>query len=223
LGSAVWPDGRKNKIKQRRNNKNMKKLAIIVGAVALMAFGRSAQAQILEGTSTAPLNITSGGSGVAGSVTSWVYSDSAVDSQGYIFVYQLTVGTGVPDDLGSSIALSFYGSSIVGTPTAASSVSFLATQPGTTPTTAVTFNDTFGGVVNYNLDGISPNDTTYYLIVDTSATGITSGTADLQEGYQTAGAILTPVPEASTITAGALMLLPLGIGAVRALRKERIA
>ena len=32
-----------------------------------------------------------------------------------------------------------------------------------------------------------------------------------------------PVPEASTIMAGALMLLPLGIGAVRSLRKERTA
>lgn len=31
-----------------------------------------------------------------------------------------------------------------------------------------------------------------------------------------------PVPEASTIMAGALMLLPFGIGAVRSLRKERV-
>jgi hypothetical protein len=33
----------------------------------------------------------------------------------------------------------------------------------------------------------------------------------------------TPVPEASTVMAGALMLLPLGVGAIRALRKERAA
>jgi hypothetical protein len=32
-----------------------------------------------------------------------------------------------------------------------------------------------------------------------------------------------PVPEASTVVAGALMLLPLGVGAIRALRKERVA
>jgi hypothetical protein len=31
-----------------------------------------------------------------------------------------------------------------------------------------------------------------------------------------------PVPEASTVLAGALMLLPFGIGAVRSLRKERV-
>jgi hypothetical protein len=30
-----------------------------------------------------------------------------------------------------------------------------------------------------------------------------------------------PVPEASTVMAGALMLLPFGIGAIRSLRKER--
>jgi len=36
-------------------------------------------------------------------------------------------------------------------------------------------------------------------------------------------AIPAPVPEASTTLAGALMILPLGIGAFRALRKERMA
>jgi hypothetical protein len=35
--------------------------------------------------------------------------------------------------------------------------------------------------------------------------------------------IPAPVPEGSTVVAGALMLLPLGIGAFRALRKERLA
>jgi hypothetical protein len=32
-----------------------------------------------------------------------------------------------------------------------------------------------------------------------------------------------PVPEASTMLAGALMLLPFGVGAIRSLRKERAA
>jgi hypothetical protein len=32
-----------------------------------------------------------------------------------------------------------------------------------------------------------------------------------------------PVPEPTTVLAGALMLLPLGIGAFRAVRKDRVA
>ncbi len=41
--------------------------------------------------------------------------------------------------------------------------------------------------------------------------------------YNTGYATITPapVPEASTMVAGALMLLPFGIGAIRSLRKER--
>ena len=35
--------------------------------------------------------------------------------------------------------------------------------------------------------------------------------------------IAVPVPEASTVMAGALMLLPFGIGAIRSIRKDRTA
>ncbi len=47
--------------------------------------------------------------------------------------------------------------------------------------------------------------------------GTTLSTDNTVQGH------LVPVPEASTVFAGALMLLPLGIGAIRALRKERLA
>jgi hypothetical protein len=41
------------------------------------------------------------------------------------------------------------------------------------------------------------------------------------EAYGDASLTPAPVPEASTMLAGALLLLPLGIGAIRSLRKER--
>jgi hypothetical protein len=45
---------------------------------------------------------------------------------------------------------------------------------------------------------------------------------DLSGVYSYAGTI-TPVPEPSYVMFGALMLLPVGIGAIRAIRKERVA
>lgn len=65
-----------------------------------------------------------------------------------------------------------------------------------------------------------------------NATGVLSGSSyyltleDVINGSVTsADSTFTSsaVPEANTLVAGALMLLPLGIGAVRAIRKERVA
>ncbi len=62
-----------------------------------------------------------------------------------------------------------------------------------------------------NLYGNGSGEGAYYQLYDDTGANNT--------GY----AILTPapVPEASTMVAGALMLLPFGIGAIRSLRKER--
>jgi hypothetical protein len=43
------------------------------------------------------------------------------------------------------------------------------------------------------------------------------------EAYGSATLTPAPIPEASTMLAGAMMLLPFGIGAIRSLRKERTA
>ncbi|HUZ07346.1 MAG TPA: hypothetical protein VMV89_07640, partial [Candidatus Paceibacterota bacterium] len=69
------------------------------------------------------------------------------------------------------------------------------------------------------------------LVGYTSLFGPTGGTGSINDGSAPApwsdngggSPIPVPVPEASTVMAGALMLLPFGIGAIRSLRKERIA
>jgi hypothetical protein len=64
--------------------------------------------------------------------------------------------------------------------------------------------------------------------LDYSGTLNLSDIANVQFEYGTGGNVTVdgvpgtaPVPEASTVVAGALMLLPLGVGAIRALRKEK--
>jgi len=96
------------------------------------------------------------------------------------------------------------------------------------------FNTVTGGTVgtyayqNSNLLGGSLDSTTGPVV---NHTGVLSGSSyyltleDVINGNITSAdsTFVTAVPEANTLVAGALMLLPLGIGAVRAIRKERVA
>jgi len=87
------------------------------------------------------------------------------------------------------------------------------------------------GNYNYKANGASINlgwaggsVGTLQFVIDTSATAWEGSIASLQDSAPDGSVnILSPVPEPATIAAGALMLLPLGIGAVRSLRKERTA
>ncbi|HTV63940.1 MAG TPA: hypothetical protein VMH30_15375 [Verrucomicrobiae bacterium] len=60
-----------------------------------------------------------------------------------------------------------------------------------------------------------------YVFTSADSYGVNGATAD--DGVSANTTDLAPVPEPSTVMAGALMILPLGFGAFRALRKERIA
>jgi hypothetical protein len=62
-----------------------------------------------------------------------------------------------------------------------------------------------------------------YVYLYTSAPSDGGSIVNIQDSINTSAQILAPVPEASTVMAGALMVLPLGFGAFRALRKERMA
>jgi hypothetical protein len=81
----------------------------------------------------------------------------------------------------------------------------------------LTYQDFNGGV------GIPQNAYSYLLVVNTTSTTYALAQGQSQDGVSGAAPILAPVPEPTTVLAGALMLLPLGIGAVRSLRKDRTA
>ena len=82
-------------------------------------------------------------------------------------------------------------------------------------------------IFNLGSTGVNPldwNGTEEIEIEDlfTNNNGMYKGGGDISHFDIYGGtATATPVPEASTVVAGALMLLPLGVGAIRALRKER--
>jgi hypothetical protein len=82
----------------------------------------------------------------------------------------------------------------------------------------------------YHLNGNGTGVENFNQYVDVTGTFVISNAtvtaiSDVQFVFGTPDATidgrLVPVPEVSTVCAGALMLLPLGVGAIRALRKEK--
>lgn len=83
-----------------------------------------------------------------------------------------------------------------------------------------------GGTLNFTfttVGGIFTPHSSALLFVYTAVTTYGGTTANVIDDTTAKANIYAPVPEPSTIAAGALMLLPLGIGAVRCLRKDRTA
>jgi hypothetical protein len=161
-----------------------------------------------------------------GTLNSFVYAagvDSANTLGGLTFVYVLSVNsnpnlllgeleigstsTGV--NWGSTVLMGFYPSSVVDPSTGSLNLN---------------------AVLNFKWSPESTQAGTYYVVVGTSMKAYKDSTSTIQDGGSSQNlTILAPttvpaaVPEASTVMAGALMLLPLGFGAVRALRRERTA
>ena len=126
---------------------------------------------------------------------------------GLTFQYTITVLTG---DL-SSVALNVFNVPSV----------LVGTLSGGDQATSANF--TLGNVVNFtwNTDTV-PTTSPVTVLVGTGINQFQSGVVTLEDNFPDGSAgILVPVPEPTTVLAGALMLLPLGIGAVRSLRKER--
>lgn len=155
-----------------------------------------------------------------GTLASYVYSGDANNTLGGLtFIYVLTVTTGDIQSLevssanwGSSVALGY------GTSSTAGVLAPVINAP-------LSGAYTVSGSVDFTYD---PNVVagTYYMVVGTALTSYQLDPTTLIDSSPD-GALSeygpAPVPEASTIMAGALMILPLGIGAFRTLRKERMA
>jgi hypothetical protein len=162
-----------------------------------------------------------------GTLNSFVYAagvDPLNTLGGLTFVYVLTVNAN-PGlllgelQIGSTSSQSYWGTQVV----------MGYGSEGSGPTTAVapaTGSLNLTSILNFKWSPESTTAGTYYLVVGTAINKYEESTSTVQDGGASQNInILAPaaVPEASTVMAGALMLLPLGIGAVRALRKERTA
>lgn len=156
-----------------------------------------------------------------GSMSSWVISGAAADPTGLIFVYQV-VNSG-PDAVDNAEFTGFIASQVISS-SAYSGLTGLAF--GSTPTDAGWSGAAtiFGGTATWEAGDLDNGGAiSDYLAVLTNVNVFGPSYGQIEDNFSAQANILAPVPEANTVVAGALMLLPLGIGAVRALRKERTA
>jgi len=199
----------------------MKKILIMAAAVGLLAMGRTAQATITTVIPSTTAYMTQGTGNQPELQVIYSVSFDSVSSL-YTYSYAFTVGNLV---------------SSVFTPT--------TLNPVTSFTVDTTFSLSIGNItslnggiatlyannnITWNYGTAQNTDTVTYTSMFPPVLGGGSGNdgaPSVSWSVTNPGGspipIPAPVPEASTIMAGALMLLPLGIGAVRALRKERIA
>jgi hypothetical protein len=196
---------------------HMKKTLLIAAALALMAVGYSARAGVVlagtayetQGTGSMPELQVNYSVSLTGSLYTYTYMYTVGNLSGSTFspttgnpVTSFTVDT----PFSTSIAnISTDSSGVAGFLIANNSVTWNYTTPANSDT--LSYTSLFGPV----LGGGSGNDGAPAVSWSTANPGGSSIPDPAQ------------VPEASTIMAGALMLLPLGIGAVRAIRKERTA
>jgi hypothetical protein len=213
----------------------MKNYKTVIGAavagLTLAAVSSQAQLNLTGGTIVGQLlnqQLTgiSPGSNVNannGSVSTWVIAGAAADPTGLIFVYQ-----DVNNGLGPIDNAEFTGFPGPDVLSASSNLFTLGLAFGAAPSLSGNFPtpSVFGGTVTFENGNMAVGATSDFLAVLTTDQLFTGNFGQIQDGFSAQGNILAPaapVPEANTMVAGALMLLPLGIGAVRALRKERTA
>ena len=161
---------------------------------------------------TGALGYSFGSGADTGTVETKVYASDTESGalSGYAFVYTVTVTKG---DLAIFSPNGFGGLTSIAVGSISGAVPMVMDWDEGNGVVDVIFKDSAGG---------TPLTTTATVIVDTSATAYSPNLASLSDNAPPgAMSILAPVPEPTTFVAGALMLLPLGIGAVRSLRKER--
>lgn len=187
----------------------------VVGALALSV--ASSKGQVLnltgatvEGTLSGQTMINSGNSANDGIVSSWVVSDSSLDSSGYIFVYQLE--NGGPDDI-TGVNFNNYNPSQYMSSESYSNVENGTLSGSMTPSVTLNPNFTFdtitaGGAATFNGD-LPMNKVSWFIAVYTDVNSFNTGYVLGQDDYQDHGLIDAPnaaiyvVPEPSS----ALMLL----------------
>jgi hypothetical protein len=171
------------------------KATIVVAAVAFIAMGYSAQATLVT-YSDGPEQL---------SINYTVSESSGV----YTYIYELTSSPGA-----------YLTSFIIGgvlDPVFTSTMTLLSTGNSAT---ATILGNSVGWT--WNLGSEVTTDTVSY--TSDYGPGLYDITvADNGAKWSSPPLVAAPVPEPATVVAGALMLLPLGVGAFRALRKERLA
>jgi len=209
------------------------KIAVIgvFGALALSVASSKGQylglTGTVEGSLTGQTLFNSGTSANDGMVSSWVVSDSGVNSGGYVFIYQFE--NGGPDDITGINFNSFAGINIISAGVYSNvevNATFLPTPTSIFPPNGPDFSyDTVteGGAATFDGD-LAPQQVSWFLVLETGSTSLNTGYALSQDNFQAHGEIYAPnfavfaVPEPSS---GALIMLLSGIAGFYAIVRWR--
>lgn len=159
----------------------------------------------VEGSLTGQTMFNSGTGANDGTISSWVLSDSSIDSHGYIFVYQLE--NQGPDDVTGVNFNNYSGSQYIGSQSYSNVVNG-SLSGSLKPTVTFSPNFTFdtitqGGAATFNGD-LPSGAISWFITIDTDVSSFNSGYALSQDNFQAHGNILAPnyavfgVPEPSS-------------------------
>ncbi|HTV42349.1 MAG TPA: PEP-CTERM sorting domain-containing protein [Candidatus Sulfotelmatobacter sp.] len=186
----------------------MKTGKIIIGAVAVLVGMSvvSSRAQTLdlsggtiEGDLTNQTLVDSANGNNDGKISSWVVSDSSVDSQGLIFIYQLeNSGT----DSITGLSFNNFKGSLASTPTSGSYSNIIGSA--TLLPTAIAPVDgnggfafdtvTSGGAATFQLGDLADGGTmSFFVVVFSDVDSFADGYALTQDDFQAHGDILAPI------------------------------
>jgi len=182
-------------------------------SVGLSANGLTSLTAIVGATAIAPFTSSSG---LDGSLTSTVYSGGNGSTQGgYTFVYALSQLLAASDAVDGLSLGGFAGTTFT--------VAYIATGTVSAAGSIYSVNPTSGAITITLGNYLKPGNTLDDIVVYDSASSYAGNSAGVLDNVGVATADLAPIPEPTTVMAGALMLLPFGIGAIRSLRKDRTA
>lgn len=217
------------------DRKPMKLVNVMIGlavtGMVLSAVSTEAQLDLSGGTVVGSLNETLVGfSPVSdqgmnnGSISTWVVSDTAagsLDKSGLIFVYQV-VNNG-PDAIDEVELTGFNNSQVLGEGVYTSVTGITGASPAGSGAYFNSFVNAGGAAFFQGGNLAQGNSASDYLVIFTDASAFGLNYGQEEDNFSAEGDIYAPVPEASTVLAGISMILPLGVGIFRALRKNRLA
>jgi hypothetical protein len=204
---------------------NMKTIKIIIAAVLgfLAVSVASSRAQVgvqalnltggtFVGDLTNQTLVDSGNSANDGTISSWVVSDSSVDSQGYIFIYQLQ-NSGRDSILG--LSFNNFSGSLASSPTSGSYSNIIGNTSLLVPTAiAPVYGNggfafdtvTGGGAASFDGGNLANGGTeSFFVVVFSDVNSFSTGYALTVDDFQSHGDILAPfaatfaVPEPSSV------------------------
>jgi hypothetical protein len=178
---------------------SFRNIAVIIVAASVFATA-SIHAQTLdlsgatlEGSLTGQTLLNTVTAANDGKISTWVVSDSSLDSRGYIFIYQLQ--NEGPDEVTGVNFNKFNPGQFVGSGAYSNEVSGILTGSlNVTPTSNPSFTfDTItsGGAATFN-GGLDMGDTSWFEVVFTDVSAFTTGYALSQDDFQANGNILAP-------------------------------